>query len=82
MAYGIVSRLAHAMPKAVIDTSNMFGLLKAYIDISPKPPMSRQTTCVATRPVLRASTGSRNAAIAATPLYHPIRTPVQLAPVL
>ncbi len=78
----MVSRLAQAMPTAVMDISNMFGFLKTYIDIKPNPPMIKQTTWVLTRPTRCASAASGNTTSPATPLYTAISTPTQLAPLL
>jgi len=73
----MVSRLAQAMPEAIMGMSSSSALEENH-GINPSPPMNRQMTCVETRPIFRARTGSRNAMTAAVPFHtdhkhaHPV----------
>ena len=58
--------LDHAF--ADIETRSSLGSLNRYMEISPRPPMIRQITCVRTRPTLIAIKGRNGATRAATPL--------------
>ena len=65
-----------------MEMSNNFGSLKNIMEIKPSPPINKQTTCVETRPIFRARTGSRNAMIAAMAFHTDQRMPTQFAPSL
>ena len=61
--------LAQATPTPIIDRINKFGSDIKNMEISPDPPKERHIKCVIFLLVAFAITGSKNATIAATPLY-------------